>query len=126
MKFVSFALAVLALVVASPSWANGEDHHKPQHGGLVAPGVQMDLELVAKPERIVVYVSDHGKKGNTAGATGKLTLLSGKEKAEAVLKPVGEDRMEAEGPFKLGPGTKLVASVVLANKKSANARFTLK
>jgi hypothetical protein len=31
-----------------------------------------------------------------------------------------------EGPFKLSPGTKVVATVTLAGKKPANVRFTLK
>lgn len=126
MKLVAVSTFALAtLLAACPAQAAGDHHHRPQHGGILMPSRHMDLELVAKPERIVVHVSDHGKKGNTVGASGKLTLLSGKDKAEAVLKPAGEDRMEAEGPFKLGPGTKIVVTVTLANQKSANARFSL-
>jgi hypothetical protein len=66
------------------------------------------------------------RRSRLTGASGKLTLLSGKEKAEAVLKPAGDDRLEVEGPFKLSPGTKVVATVTLAGKKPANVRFTLK
>jgi hypothetical protein len=127
MKKLQTLAAVAVLAFASGSWAHGDSHeHKPMHGGVVVEASDMDWELVAKPERIVLHVRDHGKAAKTAGATGKLTLLSGKEKAEAVLKPAGDDRLEVEGPFKLSPGTKVVATVTLAGKKPANVRFTLK
>jgi hypothetical protein len=123
-------LATLLMALSAPAWSSGKDDHghdhQPKHGGVVVEAAHMDWELVAKPERIVLHVSDHGKKASTAGATGKLTLLSGKDKAEAVLKPVGDDRLEAEGPFKVGPGTKVVATVTLTGKKPVAVRFTLK
>ena len=126
-KSIPALLASLLLATALPVAAHGDAHeHKPQHGGLVVEASDMDWELVAKPERIVLHVRDHGKKASTAGASGKLTLLVGKDKSEAVLKPAGDDRLEAEGPFKLGPGTKIVATVQLAGKKPANVRFSLK
>lgn len=117
----------LLLAAAGPLWAHGDKHdHSPKHGGVVVEAGDMDWELVAKPERVVIHVRDHGKPGKTAGGSGKLVILSGKDKAEAVLKPAGDDRLEAEGPFTLGPGSKLVATVTLAGKKPANVRFTLK
>lgn len=123
-------IGILLLALTQPAWAGGEhDHaheHKPLHGGIVVEAAHMDWELVASPERIVIHVRDHGKKASTAGATGKLTLLSGGHKSEAVLKPAGEDRLEAQGPFTLGPGTKIVATVQLQGKKGANVRFSLK
>jgi len=123
-------LATLMVALASPAWSSGKDghghDHQPKHGGVVVEAAHMDWELVAQPARIVLHVSDHGKKASTAGATGKLTLLTGKDKTEAVLKPAGDDRLEAEGPFKIGPGTKVVAAVTLAGKKPAAVRFVLK
>jgi hypothetical protein len=120
----TIALAI-ALFSTSPLWAGGAHDHKPLHGGIVVEASHMDWELVAKPERIVIHVRDHGKKASTAGATAKLTLLVGKEKSEAVLKPAGDDRLEAEGPFKLASGAKLVATVKLTGKAPANVRFVL-
>ena len=122
--FKHLALAA-SLLLASPLWAGGAHEHKPLHGGIVVEASHMDWELVAKPERIVIHVRDHGKKASTVGATAKLTLLVGKEKSEAVLKPAGDDRLEAEGPFKLVSGAKLVATVKLTGKAPANVRFVL-
>lgn len=127
MKLLQTFAAFAALALTNPSWSHGDAHdHKPKHGGVVVEASDMDWELVAKPERIVLHVRDHGKAAKTAGASGKLTLLNGKDKTEAVLKPTGDDRLEAEGPFKVGSGTKVVATVTLAGKKPANVRFTLK
>ena len=53
-----------------------------------------------------------------------LTLLTGAEKQEVELKPVG-NKLEATGTFKVGPGTKAVAVVTVAGK-SATARFAIK
>ena len=119
-------LALASAFLLTPSiWAAGAHDHKPLHGGIVVEASHMDWELVAKPARIVIHVRDHGKKASTVGATAKLILLVGKEKSEAVLKPAGDDRLEAEGPFKLAPGAKLVATVKLAGKAPANVRFVL-
>lgn len=120
-------MALLALSLASAAFAGGKDHdHQPLHGGIVVEAAHLDWELVARPERVVLHVRDHGKKASTAGASGKLIILSGKDKAEVQLKPAGEDRLEAEGPFQLAPGAKFVATVKLAGKPPANVRFSLK
>lgn len=116
----------LALSLALPAGAAGEHDHRPLHGGIVVEASHLDWELVAQPERIVIHVRDHGKKASTAGASGKLTLLSAGKKSEAVLRPAGDDRLEAEGPFTLAPGSKLVATVQLAGRKPATMRFALK
>ena len=84
----------------------------------------MDFELVAKPSAIQLYLRGHGKSPDLSKATAKVTLLTGTEKQEVELKPVG-DKLEATGSFKVGPGTKAVAVVTVAGKP-ATARFTLK
>lgn len=125
-------LLTLTLSLAPRVWAHDDhvhDHasdHAPAHGGVVVEHMHFDWELVAKPERIVLHARELGKPFSTAGASGKLTLLSGKHKSEAPLKPAGDNRLEAVGPFKIGPGTKVVAAVTLAGRPPANVRFTLR
>lgn len=127
MKFIKTIAVSASLVLAASAWAHGDEHdHKPVHGGVVVEAADKDWELVAKPERVVLHVRDHGKPAKVAGATGKLVILTGKEKSEAVLKAVGDDRLEAEGPFKIGAGSKVVATVTLPGKAPANVRFSLK
>ncbi|MCU0963803.1 MAG: hypothetical protein MUF08_01800 [Burkholderiaceae bacterium] len=122
-------MAAIALSLAGAAYAGGDHHrdgddHKPLHGGIVTPTKLMDFELVAKPTTIHLHLRDHGKKADVSKATAKLTLLSGTEKQEVELKPVG-DKLEATGTFNVGPGTKAVAVVTIAGKPAV-ARFTLK
>lgn len=66
-----------------------------------------------------------GLLSNVSKATARLTLLSGADKREVDLKPVG-GKLEAAGNFKVAPGTKALVVVKLAGKPVAPARFTLK
>ena len=122
--------ASLALALAGSAFAVGDHHHagddhKPMHGGVVAATKLMDYELVAKPAAIRLYLRDHGKPADVSKASARMTLLTGTDKQEVELKPVG-DRLEATGTFKVGPGTKAVAVVSIAGKAVGTVRFALK
>lgn len=101
------------------------EDHAPKHGGVVLETKAGDLELVAKPELIVIHVSDHGKPMKLTSATGKVTVFNGNDKAEAPLALAG-DKLEAKGSFKIGAGAKVLAEVSLNGKPAVSARFTLK
>lgn len=123
MKSYAFATLVAAIVAAAP--VHAADDHKPQHGGVVVETKTGDMELVAKPDLIVIHVSDHGKPTKLTSATGKVTVFNGSVKTEAPLTLAG-DKLEAKGNFKLGAGTKVLADVALNGKPAVAARFTLK
>lgn len=112
--------------MSSPAWSAGEDH-KPKHGGIVLETKSGDLELVARPEQIHIHVRDHGKAMNlaSASASGKVTVFDGSESKEAPLALVG-DKLEAKGPFKVAPGTKVLTEVSVNGKPAVAARFTVK
>jgi hypothetical protein len=116
--------ASLAFALAG-GLAHAAGDHTPKHGGIFVETKAMDFEVVAKPDLVHVYVSDHGKPVKLDGAKGKVTLLNGAEKTEADLAPAG-DKLEAKGTFKVAKGTKGVASVTLAGKPAAVARFEVK
>ncbi len=118
--------AALFVCATGIAHAAGGHDHSPKHGGVVAEANDLDFELVARPDRLTLHVRDHGKPLPTQGASARLTLLAGTERSEAVLAPAGSDRLEAQGAFKLGPGTKVVAAVTLPGRKPANVRFVLK
>jgi hypothetical protein len=130
MKLRSFFACLFALAsmvaFAAPKHNHADDDHKPKHGGIVVESPAMDFELVAKADVITIYLRDHGKPAKAAGGSGKLTVLSGSDKIEAALTPAGDDRLEARGTFKTGPGTKLVATITLPGKKPMNVRFSMK
>ena len=118
---------LLAASAAFPALAQDKqgDAHTPKYGGVVVETKAGDLELIAKSDRMLLYVSDHGKPMNLTSASGKLTVFNGKEKTEAPLAMTGE-RLEARGAFKVGAGTKVLAEVSLNGKPAVSARFTLK
>lgn len=127
---VKLKLPLMAAALAFAASAFAADPHshgaKPQHGGIVAEASDIEFELVAKADSITVFVRDHGKALATQGASGKVTLLSGADKAEAALAPAGDNKLQAKGAFKVGPGTKLVATVSLQGRKPISMRFALK
>ena len=121
---VVLLLVALTLPVSLPANADGE--HKPKYGGVVTVVKDVQYELVAKPDSIALFIEDHGRKVDTKGANAKLVLLTGGEKTEILLVPMGENGLGAKGPFKVGAGTKAVATIALAGKPAISARFELK
>ena len=125
LKFL--AILAIAACTAGPVLAGGDHHHDhaPKNGGIVLETKAGDWEIVAKPELLQIYISDHGIPFQLKGATAKITLLNGTEKSEAELLPSG-DKMQATGSFKVGKGTKGIAVLTLAGKPPATARFEVK
>ena len=97
---------------------------KAQHGGVVSVVKDMNYELVAKDGEVALYVSDHGNPVDLAGATAKLTMLSGTQKQDVVLTPV-DNALRAQGAFTAPTGTKAVVSLQLKGQPKSSARFTL-
>lgn len=129
MKY-TFIKLTLASSLALTGWtalaAGKHGHgHDPKFGGVVVESNAGDLEIVAKPDMLQIYISDHGKPTKLDGAKAKVTLLNGTEKSEAELLPAG-DKLEAKGVFKVAKGTKGVAVITLAGKPPATARFQVK
>lgn len=127
MKSQKFAIALSLLISAATAGAGeGHDHGnvQPLHGGVVAEVKDVEYEFVAKADVLQLYVRDHGKPVNVSKTTAKVTMLSGADKQEIELKPVG-NRLEASGKFKTPAGTKVVVQVT-NNAKVATVRLTLK
>ena len=61
----------------SAAWAHGDN--EPNHGGVVQAAGGLSFELVAQGNAGTIYVEDHGRPRSTAGMTGKLTALNGRE-----------------------------------------------
>jgi hypothetical protein len=123
MKLIQI-LGTAAFIVVTATATASED--KPQHGGIVREVRDVSYELVARPEAIAIYATDHGKPVSTTGAMAKVTLLNGAEKTEATLMPAGDNKLEAKGSFKVQAGTKLVAVITLAGKPPVTTRYEIK
>lgn len=125
MKLIALTLVFAATILSLPAFAAGEHDHSPKHGGIVVELKELDMELVARPEIIQLYVRDHGKAVKIDGGKAKLTLLTGSAKSDVEL-PAQGDKFEAKGNFKVAAGTKAVAVVTLAGKPPVTARFAIK
>ncbi len=117
-------LSLLAAAAFTMPAMAAEDHAA-KHGGIVVDTKAGDLELVAKPDSIVIHVSDHGKAMKITSASGKVTVFNGNEKVEAPLALSG-DKLEAKGSFKVGAGAKVLVELSLNGKPSVSTRVTLK
>lgn len=127
-KFLTVRSALLASLMATASVcaiAAGEHDHSPKFGGVVVETKAGDVEIVAKPDSIQIYITDHSKAVKLDGAKAKVTLLNGTEKSEAELVPIG-DRLQANGAFKVTKGTKGIVVVTLLGKPPVAARFDIK
>ena len=125
LKNVFVAIVLGALALTSNAALAHTDKPKPKHGGVVQAASDLSFELVSKGDVATIYVEDHGKPFATAGMAGKLTVLNGTEKSEAELKPVGDNRLEAQG-VKLLKGAKAVATLTTPKKKTMTVRFAVK
>ena len=123
-KTLTLAAAAIFSTLGGLAVAGGADHAA-KHGGIFVETKALHFEVVAKPDRIQVYLADHGKSVKLDGAKGKVTLLNGAEKTVVDLAVAG-DKLEAKGVFKVQKGTKGIASVTLAGKPGAVARFEIK
>jgi hypothetical protein len=125
MKQMTTSAAAFALCVAlaGNAWAHGE---APKHGGIMQTANDISFELVSQDGKATIYIEDHGKAVATAGASGKLTTLNGKEKTEVQLAPSGTNAMMSSGDAKLSAGSKVIASVTLPDKRTVNVRFSVK
>ena len=122
-------LFATALLFAASTWAKDDPKHgdhKPKYGGLVKEVNEIQYELVAKPDSLVVFVEDHDKKVDTKGFSGKITLRQGAERSEAVLAPGGDNKLQAKGTFKVAPGTIAIVQIKRPGKAEESVRFTLK
>lgn len=120
---VAAMVCTASLLAAPVALAHGDA--KPQHGGIVRTASDLSFELVVAADGATLYVIDHGKEYDTAGVSGKLTVLNGADKSEADLQPAGGNKLEAKG-VKLGAGAKVVAALQTADKKAVTVRFTVK
>lgn len=120
------AASLAAALNPSPAFSGAGHDHGPKYGGVVRELHNVSYELVAKPDSLALYVSDHGKPVRTQGATAEAVVYAGNEKTTVKLNPAGENRMEARGSFRVGVGVRVVLTATLAGKTPAKVVFKLK
>lgn len=123
-KFLTLMAMTAVVAISGNAMAHGES---PKHGGILSlTSDDVSFELVSKDGKTTIYVEDHGKPVATAGASGKLTVLNGSDKADLPLEPGGDNSLIAKGDAKLAKGAKAIAAVTLQDKRTVNVRFSIK
>lgn len=137
MKAIAAGMIALSASAYAADDHKGHDHDKKQgvahtheskamHGGVVSVVKDMNYELVAKPNRLELYITDHGKPVDAKDAVATLTLLSAAGKEEVKLLPIGDNQLGGTGSFKTGAGTKALAVITMAGQFPVSVRFALK
>ena len=122
-QIFAVAACVAGLVLSGQALAHGA---KPKHGGIGQTAGGLSFELVARDGATTIYVDDHGKDKPTAGASGTMTVLMGTQKTELPLESGGDNTLVVKGKAPLEKGSKAVASVSFADKKTVSVRFSVK
>lgn len=130
----TLALAISLALGTTAALAHDDAQHataQAPNGGQLRAAGNYQFELVlqkdaqeAKESPVLVYLSDHdGKKIASAGASGTVTILAGKLKANAVLQPDGDNRLKGLAKYASTPDWKAVVSITLPGKPPEQARF---
>lgn len=117
------ATLVAGVLTLNPAMAHGSA--KARHGGIVQMASDLEFELVTAADGAILYVVDHDQPLASKGVTGKLTVLQGSNKSEALLKEDGDNKLRAQG-FKLAKGDKVVAVLNNLKGKTTTVRFTVR
>ncbi|MFA7241314.1 MAG: hypothetical protein WC091_14480 [Sulfuricellaceae bacterium] len=127
-RLLASLFSVLCLLSSVPCYAHSDEYLDSQptpHGGQMHMAGPYHFELLAQPNELTVYLTDHaGAKIPSSGATGNATVLSGKTKASIKLQPSGDNVLKGSGQFELAPDMKVVVSVTMPGKSPEQARFT--
>jgi hypothetical protein len=127
-RLLASLFSALCLLSSVPCHAHSDEYLDSQptpHGGQMHMAGPYHFELLAQPNELTVYLTDHaGTKIPSSGATGNATVLSGKTKASIKLQPSGDNVLKGSGQFELAPDMKVVVSVTMPGKSPEQARFT--
>ncbi|AMR81060.1 hypothetical protein [Cupriavidus nantongensis] len=126
-KQISAMVLAASLALSGVSGVAMAHGAKPaQYGGIVQVAGDLQFELVNRDGAVTIYVDDHDRKLPVAGASGKLTVLTGTRKTETALNPGADNALVAADKLQLQAGSKLVATIRFADGKTVTARFVAK
>lgn len=123
MRKLLHTLALAAGLALAPALGLAHGDIDAKHGGVTKMQNDLGFELVPQADGAAIYIEDHGKPVPVAGMSGKLTVLNGSQKSEAPLVPAG-DKLEAKN-VKVKQGSKVVAAIQTADRKTITVRFSV-
>lgn len=121
-KLLPTLAAALALAVPPLAFAHGDT--APLYGGVVQVASDIHFELVPQAGGATLYVVDHGKPADASAMSGRLAVLNGTRKSEAVLTPAGGNKLQAAGVL-VEKGAKAIATVNRPGAAPLTVRFAM-
>lgn len=101
------------------------DTLKAPHGGQLRMAGQYHLELVARGEALILYVTDHAATPQeTEGATATALVITGKKQTTVKLEPAGENVLQGTGAFQLTTASQVKVTVMFPDDEPQTAQFT--
>ncbi len=120
---LGIATAIGLPLYAAADWWYHKDLGKPQHGGQVHMTEQNHVELVARPDRMTVYVTDHeGRPSNLTDTV--VTIAVGNGSSARPMLPVSGNSLELRGQFTLNKDTMVMVTVDKSCEQPLTAVFT--
>ena len=120
MKMILAMLFAMLLIPAAHAQKTGPN------GGMLAGKGGHELELVATPTDLTIFIIDHGKVHSTKGVSLRAVIQQGGKSTTLPLVDVGGTKLTGELKVPLGPG----AIVVITGKDDhgdvLSARYTIK
>ena len=114
---VAAASAIFFTVSPLAHWWSDQ----PRHGGQIRMTEQHHLELVATPEKLTVYMTDHEGLAKSLDGVKMYAGLNGKT-AELMM-PSGKNSMEVKGKFDMDEKTMVIVKVDFECADSETAIF---
>lgn len=111
---------MFGLSLSSAVLAHGD--LKPAHGGQIIEGKTMTVELLAQPELVTVYLSEHENVVDTKNASGEVILLNGGRKQVITLSPSGDNSLKGEG-VTLEKNAKAIVKIKVPELGDEQVRF---
>jgi hypothetical protein len=122
-------VALLALLAVPRALAQHAGHkaHKPQHGGVVRHGGDLNYEFKAGAGTVDVWVTDEADKPvPTDGSTATVTFVDSGLRQSVKLAPAGGNRLSGAGTFTTKKGVQALLEVAVGGKTIAKVTYTLK
>lgn len=118
-----FVLAVAALLMASPAFA--EEYEKGPNGGLMLDVAGIDAELLTSGNTVTVNVFEASspKPVSTKGYIAAVLIAGGAGRETVTLAPQGENSLRGDAKNPIAASATITLTIKTAEKKSGQVKF---
>ena len=119
------ALALAALLFASPAWADPHKHGaKGPNGGAMEDVAGVHVEFVPSGNAVTFHVlNEDNKPVSTKGYSGSVLVVHGQERETITLTASGENALKGEAKKPIAPGAAITLMIKTDGGKSGQAKY---